>query len=80
MQRDAADCRRPQSSIAIITASSTDYASYAAFYTEAIGRLIRDWSSPAITEAFIIRNQWNFREYGWIGETEFGLLAWETSA
>ena len=34
----------------------------------------------AITEAFNIRNEWNFREYGWIGDAEYGLLAWETSA
>ena len=39
-----------------------------------------NFSRPEIAEAFNIRNEWNFREYGWIGDTEFGLLAWETSA
>ena len=126
MQRVVADCRRTESSIAIITCGLTDHPSYDAFYSCAIGGLLRDWwdvepatlaeidthtkqfarieiaptellraaesllvitpiadfdlSLGAINDAFSIRDEWNFREYGWIGETEYGLLVWETSA
>lgn len=30
--------------------------------------------------AFVIRKKWNFFECGWISDTDYGLMVWETTA